>query len=114
MHGNLLVLNPNHLLVNVLFHELQVITPMKKIKNEAQLVKLAISFGEKYALKRGYKHFSGTDSSKQKIEALYRLLVNDKLIVPVPPDKEDQIIMKHKLAIWISKQLPPDHELLKD
>jgi len=86
---------------------------MKKIKNEAQLIKKAIEVGERYALKRGYKQFSATNSAKQKIESLYRLLVNDKLIVPVPPDKEDQIIMKHKLAIWISKQLPPDHELLK-
>lgn len=86
---------------------------MKKIKNEALLVKKAIEVGEKYATKRGYKHFSATDSHKQKIESLYRLLVNDKLVVPVPPDKEDQIIMKHKLAIWISKQLPEGHELLK-
>ena len=85
---------------------------MKKIKNEALLVKKAIEVGEKYAAKRGYKRFSATDSHKQKIESLYRLLVNDKLVVPVPADKEDQIIMKHKLAIWISKQLPEGHELL--
>jgi len=86
---------------------------MKKIKNEALLVKKAIEIGEGYALRRGYKRFGATDSAKQKIESLYRLLVEDKLIVPVPPDKEDQIVMKHKLAIWISKQLPEGHELLK-
>jgi len=86
---------------------------MKKIKNEAMLVKKAIEVGERYALRRGYKRFGATDSAKQKIESLYRLLVEDKLIVAVPPDKEDQIIMKHKLAIWISKQLPEGHELLK-
>ncbi len=85
---------------------------MKKIKNEALLVKKAVEVGERYALRRGYKRFGATDSAKQKIESLYRLLVEDKLIVPVPPDK-DQIIMKHKLAIWISKQLPEGHELLK-
>ncbi len=86
---------------------------MKKIKNETKLVKKAIEVGENYALRRGYKKFGATDSHKEKIESLYRLLVEDKLIVPVPPDKEDQIIMKHKLAIWISKQLPEGHELLK-
>ncbi len=86
---------------------------MKKIKNEALLVKKAIEVGEKYAQSRGYKRFGATDSSKEKIEALYRLLVNDKLIVPVPKIHEDQPNMKHKLAIWISKQLPEGHSLLQ-
>ncbi|WP_444994220.1 DUF5062 family protein [Aliikangiella sp. IMCC44359] len=86
---------------------------MKKLKNEAGLLKKAIEVGEKYAINRGYKEFSGTNSSKEKVESLYRLLVHDKLIQPLAKDQEKQVNMKHKLAIWISKQLPEGHELLK-
>ena len=86
---------------------------MKKIKNETALLKKAITVAEKYAQNRGYKEFSGTDSAKQKIESLYRLLVHDKLIPPLPEDKEDLASLKHRLVVWISKQLPADHELLK-
>ncbi|MBU2918985.1 DUF5062 family protein [Psychrosphaera sp. F3M07] len=86
---------------------------MKKIKNEAALLKKAIIVGEKYAMNRGYKGFAATNSAKQKIESLYRLLVNDKLIQPLALDKEDQPNMKHKLALWIARQLPEGHELLQ-
>ena len=86
---------------------------MKKIKNEAALLKKAISVAETYAKSRGYKAFSPSDSAKQKIESLYRLLVHDKLIIPLPENKEDLASLKHRLVMWISKQLPADHELLK-
>ncbi len=86
---------------------------MKKLKNENELLKKAIEIGEKYALNRGYKNFSPTDSAKQKIESLYRLLVQDNLIQALARDQDTQMNMKHKLAIWISKQLPKDHPLLK-
>ncbi|MCZ2720877.1 DUF5062 family protein [Marinomonas sp. 15G1-11] len=87
---------------------------MKKIKNEAAFVKKAVQVGENYATKRGYAGFSPTMSANQKIEALYRLLVLDKLIVPVPPDKEDLQSMKHKLALWIQKVLPADDPIFKE
>ncbi len=86
---------------------------MKKIKNENQLAKMAVEIGEKYAMNRGYRHFKATDAANQKVESLYRLLVLDKLVQPLPKDQENQLNMRHKLAIWISKQLPPDHALLK-
>ncbi len=86
---------------------------MKKLKNEAALLKKAIEVGEKYAKNRGYKGFSPTDSAKQKTEALYRLLVHDHLIQPLAKDQEDLPNMKHKLALWISRQLPQGHSLLK-
>ena len=86
---------------------------MKKLKNEAELLKKALVIGEKYAVNRGYKNFSATNSAKDKIESLYRLLVNDKLIQPLPVDSEDQPHMKHMLALWIVKQLPEGHALLK-
>ncbi len=84
---------------------------MKKLKNENELLKKAIEIGEKYAKNRGYNGFSATNSAKDKVEALYRLLVNDKLIHPLAVSDEDQPHMKHKLALWISKQLPDDHPL---
>jgi len=86
---------------------------MKKLKNEADLVKKAVEVAEKYAINRGYNGFSSTNSAKDKIESLYRLLVNDKLIQPLAVDDEDQPHMKHKLALWIAKQLPKEHKLLK-
>lgn len=86
---------------------------MKKLKNEAELLKKAIVIGEKYAINRGYKGFAATNSAKDKVESLYRLLVNDKLIQPLAIDDEDQPNMKHKLALWIAKQLPEGHALLK-
>jgi len=86
---------------------------MKKIKNEAELLKKALVIGEKYAVNRGYQSFSATNSAKDKVESLYRLLVSDKLIQPLPVDNEDQQSMKHKLALWIAKQLPAGHALLK-
>lgn len=86
---------------------------MKKLKNESALLKAALRVGEKYAINRGFKSFSATDASKQKIEALYRLLVQDKMVHPLPEDGEDLLSMKHKLALWIQKQLPEGHELLK-
>lgn len=84
---------------------------MKKLKNEAQLVKKAIQVGESYAQNRGFAAFADTTSANEKVEALYRLLVQDKLVVALPPDKEDVPSMKHKLAIWIERTLPDDHPL---
>jgi hypothetical protein len=86
---------------------------MKKIKNEAQLVKEALRVGMIYAEKRGVAEFEDTDSAKQKVEYVYRLLVHDKLIQPVPRIQESEPLMKHKLALWISHQLPKDHPLLQ-
>lgn len=86
---------------------------MKKLKNEAALLKKAIEIGEKYAANRGYKNFSPTDSAKQKVESLYRLMVHDKLIQPLAKDQENLLNMKHKLSLWMAKQLPEGHELLK-
>ena len=86
---------------------------MKKIKNEAELVKAAIVTGMKYAEARGAAVFEATDSQNEKILYLYRLFVHDKLIQALPEDQVSQQTMRHKLAIWLSKQLPKDHALLK-
>ncbi|HSD96465.1 MAG TPA: DUF5062 family protein [Sulfuricaulis sp.] len=86
---------------------------MKQLKHEAELVKGAILAGMKYGVDRGAVVFEPTDSASEKILFIYRLLVHDKLIQPLPEDQVSQQSMRHKLAIWYSKQLPKDHPLLK-
>ena len=79
---------------------------MKKLKNEAELVKQAIHLGVKYGEARGVVEFEPTDSAAEKLEYIYRLLVHDKLIQPLPEDQISQKSMRHRLAIWASKQKP--------
>ena len=86
---------------------------MKKLKHESELVKEAIRFGMKYGEDRGVVEFEPTDSANEKIEYIYRLLVHDRVIQPLPENKVSQQAMRHRLAIWISRQLPKDHPLLK-
>ena len=86
---------------------------MKPLKHEAELVKAAIVAGMKYAEERGAVVFEKTDSASERILFIYRLLVHDKVIQPLPEDQVSQSSMRHKLAIWYSKQLPKDHPLLK-
>jgi hypothetical protein len=76
---------------------------MKKLKNEKELVKKAITEGMRYGEQRGVVEFEPTDSATDKIEYIYRLLVHDKLIQPIPQDQISQLSMKHKLALWASK-----------
>lgn len=86
---------------------------MKKLENEAELVLEALRVGAVYAGKRGVAKFEATDSAKNKTTYLYRLLVHDKLIQPLAKGQESEPNMKHKLALWISRQLPADHPLIK-
>jgi hypothetical protein len=76
---------------------------VKKLKNEKELVKQAIIEGMRYGEARGVVEFEPTDSASEKIEYIYRLLVHDKVIQPLPEDQVCQTSMKHKLAIWASK-----------
>jgi hypothetical protein len=76
---------------------------MKKIKDEKEMLKKAIIEGIKYGEKRGVVEFEPTDSANEKIEYIYRLLVHDKVIQPIPQDQISQKSMMHKLAIWASK-----------
>ncbi len=86
---------------------------MAKLKHETELVKAAIAAGVKYAEDRGAAIFEPTDSASEKILYIYRLLVHDKVIQPLPEDKVSQQSMRHKLAIWYSKRLPKDDPLMK-
>jgi len=77
---------------------------MKKLKNEKELVKKAIAIGVKYGEQRGAVEWEATDSAAEKLEYIYRLLVHDGLIQPLPEDQVSQESIRHKLAIWASKQ----------
>ncbi|HEA26247.1 MAG TPA: DUF5062 family protein [Ectothiorhodospiraceae bacterium] len=76
---------------------------MKKLKNEAELIKKAIAEGIKYGEGRGVVEFEATDSANDKVEYIYRLLVHDKVIQPIPEDQVSIKAIRHKLAIWASK-----------
>jgi len=86
---------------------------MNKLNNEAELVAHALRVGEVYAKKRGVGKFEATDSAKAKVTYLYRLLVHDGLVQPLAKGQENEPNMKHKLALWMARQLPEDHPLLK-
>ena len=79
-------------------------TTMKKLKNEKELVRKAIDLGVAYGEKRGVVEFEPTDSTHEKLEYIYRLLVHDKILQPLPEDQVSQKSIMHKLAIWASKQ----------
>ncbi|WP_461517215.1 DUF5062 family protein [Porticoccus sp.] len=86
---------------------------MSKLKNEADLLKEALRVGMIYAEKRGAAKFDATDSANEKVEYIYKLLVHDKLIQPLAHEQHDIPHMKHKLALWITRQLPEGHRLLQ-
>lgn len=87
---------------------------MNKIHNEPELVKKALQIGAVYAKKRGYGEIENEDSLKLKVEFVYRVLTEDKLIQPLAKDQISDPNMRHKLALWLSRQLPPGHALLKE
>jgi hypothetical protein len=76
----------------------------KKLKNEKELVKKALAIGMAYAEKRGAAQFEATDSAAERLEYIYRLFVHDKLLQPMPEDQVSQQSIRHKLAMWASKQ----------
>ena len=84
----------------------------KKLKKEPGLLKEALRMIIDDAVKRGVVEFEATDSRNLKIEYAYRLLVHDKKIVPLQNDQISLPSIKHRLAMWVSHQLPADHELL--
>ena len=84
----------------------------KKLKNESGLLREALRIIMEDAVKRGIVEFEPGDSHNLKIEYAYRLLIHDKEIAPLPPDKVTLVNMKHRLAKWVSHKLPADHTLL--
>ncbi|MEM7195649.1 MAG: DUF5062 family protein [Pseudomonadota bacterium] len=85
----------------------------KKIKNEAEVIREVIRIGTAYVKKRGAGAIEESDSQKQKLEFIYRLLVHDKRIQPLPHDQLTDLNIRHRLATWLINKLPDDHPLLK-
>ena len=85
---------------------------MKKMKNESALFKAALQAAMKYAEERGAVEFEPGDSASDKLLFVYRLLVHDKLLQPLPEDQVSESALRHKLAVWYARQLPADHPLL--
>jgi Domain of unknown function (DUF5062) len=88
-------------------------TDMKKLKHEAELYKAALLAGISYAEQRGAVIFEPTDSASQKALYVYRLLVHDKKIQPMPEELVAEKTIRHRLATWYAHQLPKDHPLLE-
>ncbi|MDX1571088.1 MAG: DUF5062 family protein [Xanthomonadales bacterium] len=87
---------------------------MKKLKNEAELFKAALEAGVEYATKeRKVVEFEDGDSNADKALYVYRLLIHDKLLQPLPEEQVSQKAIRHRLALWYARQLPKDHPLLK-
>jgi hypothetical protein len=85
---------------------------MKKLKHEAELFKEAFLEGIRYAEGRGVVEFEPTDSASEKLLYIYRLMVHDKVMQPLPEEQVSEKALRHKLAVWYSKKLPKDHPLL--
>ena len=86
---------------------------MKKLKNETELFKAALEAGVKYGEGRGVVEFEATDSVHNKALYIYRLLVHDKLIAPLPEEQVSQKSVRHRLAMWHAHTLPKGDPLLK-
>ncbi len=80
----------------------------KKLKNEKGLLAEALRIVMDDAVRRGIVEFEPTDSHNLKIEYAYRLLVHDKKIAPLPPNQLSLLAMRHRLAMWVTHELPAD------
>jgi hypothetical protein len=86
---------------------------MKKLKHEAELFKAGLLAGIQYAEARKVVQFEATDSARDKALYVYRLLVHDKKIAPMPEDQVSEKTVRHRLATWYAHQLPDGHPLLE-
>jgi len=86
---------------------------MKKLRYEAELFKAALLAGVQYAQGRKAVEFESGDSASDKALYVYRLLVHDKVISPMPEDKVAEKTVRHRLATWYAHQLPKGHPLLE-
>jgi hypothetical protein len=85
---------------------------VKSLKHEAELFKAALQSGMEYAVSRKAVEFEPTDSASDKALYVYRLLVHDKLIAPMPEQQVSEKAIRHRLAAWYAHQLPAGHPLL--
>src|ERR1700689_4256481 len=86
---------------------------MTKFRHEAELFKAALLAGVQYAEGRKAVEFEATDSASAKALYVYRLLVHDKKIAPMPEEQVGEKSIRHRLATWYAHQLPKGHPLLE-
>jgi hypothetical protein len=84
---------------------------VKKLKHESELFKLALHSGVEYAEGRKAVEFEPTDSASDKALYIYRLLVHDKIISPLPEEQVSEKTIRHRLALWYAHKLPDGHPL---
>lgn len=84
----------------------------KKLKHEKELLKIALDMILEDAVKRGIVEIEPTDSHDLKIQYAYKLLVHDKKISPLPNGQDTLPKIRHRLAMWVTHELPEGHELL--
>lgn len=84
---------------------------MKKFKHETELFKAGLLAGIEYAEGRKVVQFEATDSAADKALYVYRLLVHDKLISPMPEEQIAEKTIRHRIAAWYAHQLPKGHRL---
>ncbi len=85
----------------------------KKTKNEAEAIREVIRVGSAYVRNRGAGVIDESDSQKQKLEFIYRLLVHDNQIQPLQHDQLSDLNIRHRLVMWLKNKLPDNHPLLK-
>ena len=85
---------------------------MKKFKHESELFKAALMAAIEYAESRKAVELEATDSASDKALYVYRLLVHDKVISPMPEEQVGEKTIRHRLAAWYAHQLPEGHPLL--
>jgi len=85
----------------------------KKLKHEKELLKLALDMILEDAVRRGIVEIEPTDSHDLKIQYAYKLLVHDKKISPLPNGQDTLPKIRHRLAMWVTHELPEGHELLR-
>lgn len=82
-----------------------------EIKTGSGIFKAALRAGIRYAEDRGAVRFEPTDSASDKALYVYRLLVHDKIITPMPEDQVGEKTVRHRPASWYA-HIPPEHPLL--
>ena len=84
----------------------------KKLKNEKELLRLALDKILTDAERRGNVEFEATESHYLNIQYTYLQLIHDKAIVALQKGQDTLPKIRHRLAMWMTHNLPDGHELL--
>jgi uncharacterized protein DUF5062 len=79
----------------------------------SELFMAALAAAMKYAEERSAVVFKPTDSTGDRLFYLYRLLVHDEQLPPVPEDQVSEESLRHRLELWYRNQLASNDPLVK-